>query len=167
MTFLSLLHGTMFPAHLLSAMFSMLYWLSYIPHARLQIYILLNISTMHAVHKSWQVKAIKKIYTMYFAALARCLRLEFKISMLNTKELGWAGLVLFNDTGLVSVSTLVSCMTILFLKLQITRSDIRPHIKWAVSLQLHMVIMTLIFLRGSCGYVWVNILALSPEGLMD
>ena len=25
-------------------------------------------------------------------------------------------------------------MTILFLKLQITRSDIRPHIKWAVSL---------------------------------
>ena len=30
----------------------------------------------------------------------------------------------------------VSCMTILFLNLQITRSDIRPHIKWAVSLVL-------------------------------
>ena len=28
----------------------------------------------------------------------------------------------------------MSCMTILFLKLQITRSDIKPHIKWAVSL---------------------------------
>ena len=28
----------------------------------------------------------------------------------------------------------MSCVTILFLTLQITRSDIRPHIKWAVSL---------------------------------
>ena len=43
---------------------------------------------------------------------------------------------------------------------QITRSDIRPYKKWAVSL-VHMV--TLIFLRGLCGYVWDNILTLSHE----
>ena len=48
-----------------------------------------------------------------------------------------------------------------FLSLQITRSDVRPHIKWAVSLVIaddH-----LIFLMGLCGYVWVNILTLSPS----
>ena len=28
----------------------------------------------------------------------------------------------------------MSCMTILFLGLQITRSDIRPHIKWGISM---------------------------------
>ena len=44
---------------------------------------------------------------------------------------------------------------------QISRSDIRPHTKWAVSLViLHMV--TSIFLWGLCGYIWVNILTLSP-----
>ena len=48
------------------------------------------------------------------------------------------------------------------INLQISRSDIRPHIKWAVSLViLHMV--TSIFLWGLCGYIWVNILTLSPQ----
>ena len=45
----------------------------------------------------------------------------------------------------------------------ISRSEIRPHIKWAVSLViLHMI--TSIFLRAWCGYIWVNILTLSPRG---
>ena len=48
-------------------------------------------------------------------------------------------------------------------QVQISRSDIRPHIKWAVSLViLHMI--TSIFLRALCGYIWVNILTLSPRG---
>ena len=48
-------------------------------------------------------------------------------------------------------------------QVQISRSDIRPHIKWAVSLViLHMV--TSIFLRALCGYIWVNILTYHPEG---
>ena len=48
-------------------------------------------------------------------------------------------------------------------QVQISRSDIRPHIKWAVSLViLHMV--TSIFLWALCGYTWVNILTLSPRG---
>ena len=48
-------------------------------------------------------------------------------------------------------------------QVQISRSDIRPHIKWAVSLViLHMV--TSIFLRALCGYIWVTILTLSPRG---
>ena len=57
----------------------------------------------------------------------------------------------------------MSCMTIfLYKQMQISRSDIRPHIKWAVSLViLHMV--TSIFLQGLCGYIWVNILTLSPR----
>ena len=46
---------------------------------------------------------------------------------------------------------------------QICRSDIRPHIKWAVSLViLHMI--TSIFLHALCGYIWVNILTFSPRG---
>ena len=57
----------------------------------------------------------------------------------------------------------MSCMTIFFYKqVQISRSDIRPHIKWVVSLViLHMV--TSIFLQGLCGYIWVKILTLSPR----
>ena len=51
-------------------------------------------------------------------------------------------------------------MTMLFLNLQVTRSDIRPHKKLAVSLVIDMV--TLIFLGALCVYVWVNILTLSP-----
>ena len=50
-------------------------------------------------------------------------------------------------------------MIILFLSLQITRSDIRPHIKWAVSLVMYMV--TLIFLGVLCGYLRVSILTSS------
>ena len=47
-------------------------------------------------------------------------------------------------------------------QVQISRSDIRSHIKWAVSLViLHMV--TSISLWGLCGYIWVNILTLSPQ----
>ena len=47
-------------------------------------------------------------------------------------------------------------------QVQISRSDIRPHIKWAVSLViLHMV--TSISLQGLCGYIRVNILTLSPQ----
>ena len=51
----------------------------------------------------------------------------------------------------LSKDILVSCMTILFLNLQISRSA------W----WLHMA--TLIFHRGLCGYVWVNMLTLSPQ----
>ena len=51
---------------------------------------------------------------------------------------------------------------IFYKQVQISRSDIRPHTKWAVSLViLHMV--TSIFLQGLCGYIWVNILTLSPQ----
>ena len=51
---------------------------------------------------------------------------------------------------------------IFYKQVQISRSDIRPHIKWAASLViLHMV--TSIFLQGLCGYIWVNILTLSPQ----
>ena len=51
---------------------------------------------------------------------------------------------------------------IFYKQVQISGSDIRPHIKWAVSLMiLHMV--TSIFLQGLCGYIWVNILTLSPQ----
>ena len=47
--------------------------------------------------------------------------------------------VLFNDTW-SQYGHSVPCMTILFINLQISRSDIRPHIKWAVSLViLHVV----------------------------
>ena len=49
-----------------------------------------------------------------------------------------------------------------FLCLQITRSDTRPHAKWAVSLVIadgH-----LIFLSGFCWYVWVNRLTINPKG---
>ena len=41
--------------------------------------------------------------------------------------------MLFNDIWSQEGHS-VSCMTILFLNLKITRSDIRPHIKWGVSL---------------------------------
>ena len=51
----------------------------------------------------------------------------------------------------------MSCNTILFLNLQITRSDIRQHIKWAISL---------VFVYGHFklpqGLVWVNKLTLWP-----
>ena len=55
----------------------------------------------------------------------------------------------------------VSCLTISCQNLQITRSNIRPHKKWAISLVLaggH-----LIFLMGLSECVWSNILTLSPE----
>ena len=48
-------------------------------------------------------------------------------------------------------------------QVQIIRSDIRPHMKWAVSLViLHMI--TSIFLQALCEYIWINILTLSPRG---
>ena len=52
-------------------------------------------------------------------------------------------IVLFHDTWSQKGHSM-SCMTILFLNLQITRSVIRPHIKWEVSLVIALV--TLIFL---------------------
>ena len=66
---------------------------------------------------------------------------------------------------MVSVRTFsVIHVWLLFLNLQITRPDIRPHIKLAVSLVIAYMV-TLIFLWGFCGYLWVNILTLSPPGL--
>ena len=69
-----------------------------------------------------------------------------------------AGFVLFNDTWSQQGHS-VSCVTILLLNfhLPITRSDIRPHIKWAVSLVIAYGHFNL-----SPGFVWVNILTLSP-----
>ena len=45
---------------------------------------------------------------------------------------------------------LVSCMTILFLCLQITKSDIRPQVKWAVNLVIADIHFNL-----PQGFVWV------------
>ena len=60
----------------------------------------------------------------------------------------------------------MSCTTILIFQcLQIARADIRSHKKSAVSLVIadgH-----LIFFRGLCGYVWVNILTLSSWGYKE
>ena len=44
------------------------------------------------------------------------------------------------------------CMTILFLNLQITRSDIRQHIKWAVSL-----VIAYGHFSPPQGFVWICI----------
>ena len=54
----------------------------------------------------------------------------------------------------------MSCITILSL---LANKQIRHQAtNWAVSLViLHMV--TSIFMRGMCGYIWVNILTLSPQ----
>ena len=51
-----------------------------------------------------------------------------------------------------------------FYALQLTtgRSDIRPQAKWAVSLV--SAEGQFIILRGLCGYVWLNILTIAPEG---
>ena len=60
---------------------------------------------------------------------------------------------LFNDTW-SQLGHSVSYVTISFLCLQITRSDIRPGITWVVSLVI--ADGQVIFLRGLCGYVWVD-----------
>ena len=52
---------------------------------------------------------------------------------LSVSRFGLVWFVLFNDTWCHEGHS-VSCMTILFLNLQITKTDIRPHIKWAVSM---------------------------------
>ena len=49
-----------------------------------------------------------------------------------------------------------------FPNLHITRSDIRPHIKWAVSLVIAYGHGHINISWGLCGYVRVNILTLSP-----
>ena len=67
--------------------------------------------------------------------------------------------VLFNDTWFQQGHS-VLCVTILFLNLQITTSDVRPHIKWAVSLMIAYGNINLP--QGFEWYVWVNILTLSP-----
>ena len=61
------------------------------------------------------------------------------------------GYVLFNDTWSQN-GHLVSCMTIPFLNLQITISDIRLHMKWAVSLVIPYGHFNL-----PRGFVWVCI----------
>ena len=53
--------------------------------------------------------------------------------ILETNSAGIKGTCLFNDTWSQKGHS-VSCMTIPFLTLQMTRADIRPHIQWAVSL---------------------------------
>ena len=74
-------------------------------------------------------------------------------------RMDWFGLCRFMTPGL---NTDFQChMTILCLNLQITRSDIRPHTKWAVSLVI--AYGHFIFLGGLCGYVWVTVLTLSPQ----
>ena len=45
------------------------------------------------------------------------------------------------------------------INLQITKSDIRSHRKWTVSLVISCVHFN--FLKGLCGYTWVNTLTLS------
>ena len=71
----------------------------------------------------------------------------------------WFGFVLFNDTW-SQYGHSVSCITILSLKLQIIRSDIRSHIKWAVSLVIGNGHFS--FLQGlACLYIWDDILTLS------
>ena len=49
--------------------------------------------------------------------------------------------------------------------LQITKSDLRPYIKWAISLVI--AAGHLILLKGLCGYAWVNMLTLSPPALFE
>ena len=71
--------------------------------------------------------------------------------------MGWIGFVLFNDTWSQHGHS-VSRMTILFLNLQITKSDIRSHIKWTVSLVIAYCHFNL-----PPVFVWVNILTLSPS----
>ena len=83
-----------------------------------------------------------------------CYEMNAKIHWVWVRVVSW---------HLVSVRTFGVMYHHTFLNLQVTRSDIRPHIKWAVS--LHMV--TLIFLGGMCGYLWVNILTLSPPKVQE
>ena len=70
-----------------------------------------------------------------------------------------------NAKTVVSIRTFSVIYDHTFLNLQITRPDIRPHMKWAVSLVIAYM-ATLIFLRELCGNVWVNILTLSPPRVL-
>ena len=72
-----------------------------------------------------------------------------RISMLEVKDRGWVGFALFNDTW-SQYEHSESCMIILFLNLQVTRSDVRPHIKWVVSL-----VITYGHFNLPQGFVWV------------
>ena len=69
--------------------------------------------------------------------------------------------VLFNDTW-SQYGYSVSCMIILFSNLHITRSDIRPHKKWAVNLVFASMV-TSIFLWGVSIYGLTYPL-MTPEG---
>ena len=82
------------------------------------------------------------------------------VAVNTQRQMVWFAFVLFNDTWYQEGHS-VSCITILFSKLQITRSEIRPRREWAVSLLIAYMV-TSIFLSGLCGYIWVNILTLSP-----
>ena len=69
--------------------------------------------------------------------------------------------VLFNDTwSQPGHSVLLYVWSLSFLYWNIMGSDIRPHVRWAVSLVI--ADGYLIFLRGLCGYVWLKMLTLSP-----
>ena len=54
----------------------------------------------------------------------------------------------------------VSCITILFLNLPITRSDIRPHIKWAVRLVIAYALWPY---QSSYKFININKLQLYPQ----
>ena len=80
------------------------------------------------------------------------------------ERIGLVGLCCLMTPGLRTFSVMYDHT--FYKQVQISRSDIRPHTKWAVSLViLHMV--TSIFLRGLCGYIWVNIFTLSPQRGMN
>ena len=93
--------------------------------------VLQNINTWYAVPCCWRVLFSNPGYAISclpvrsfsWASSENVYKIIIKMST------GWVCVVLWYQTG-----HSVSCMNILFWKSQITRSDIRPDIKWAVSL---------------------------------
>ena len=79
-----------------------------------------------------------------------------------SSEWCWIGFVLFNNTW-SQWGHSVSCMIIHFFS-KLANHQIRHQATHQVDGQLGDCIwsVTLIFLRGLCGYIWVNILTLSP-----
>ena len=96
-------------------------WLHYLPWYYL-MYIMLD-----TVHKLYLSGTLRVPHTTNVA---------IQVSFWDTKIMQvWFGLVSVDlMTSGLSKDHLVSCRTIPFLNLQITRSDIRTHKKWAVSL---------------------------------
>ena len=106
---------------------------------------------------------------LHYSYFYRTLNCISSFDKLCTHHLGWlswvgwlVGLCCLMTPGL-SKDIRCHVWPYFYKQVQISRSDIRPHIKWAVSLViLHMI--TSIFLPALCGYIWVNILTLSPRG---